>query len=108
MRNIIAAINMTIDGSCDHTAGLPNDEILRHYSDLLNNADAILYGRITFQLMRFWQTLLEEPSDDESMNEFAAAIDKIPKIVFSSTLTNTEWHSAKVAVSGKRIKITRW
>ena len=97
MRKLIAAINMTLDGSYDHTAGIPDDEIHQHYTDLLSNADTILYGRITYQLMEYWRTLLENPSDEKSMNDFAIAIDKIPKIVFSHTLKNVEWESAKLA-----------
>ena len=96
MRKLIAAINMTLDGFCDHTAGIPDDEIHQHYTDLLGNADTILYGRITYQLMEYWRTLLENPSDEKSMNDFAIAIDKIPKIVFSHTLKNVEWKSAKL------------
>ena len=97
MRKIIAAINMTIDGFCDHTAGIADDEIHQHYTDLLSNADTILYGRKTYQLMEYWRTLLENPSDKKSMNDFAIAIDKIPKIVFSHTLKNVEWETAKLA-----------
>ena len=97
MRKLIAAINMTLDGFCDHTAGIPDDEVHQHYTDLLSNADTILYGRITYQLMEYWRTLLENPSDEKSMNDFAIAIDKISKIVFSHTLKNVEWKSAKLA-----------
>ena len=97
MRKLIAAINMTLDGFCDHTAGIPDDEIHQHYTDLLSNAGTILYGRITYQLMEYWRTLLENPSDEKSMNDFAIAIDKISKIVFSHTLKNVEWKSAKLA-----------
>ncbi len=88
---------MTLDGYCDHTAIIPDEEIHNHYADLLNNAGVILYGRITFQLMQFWQTLLKNPMGEKSMDDFAVAIDKIPKIVFSRTLKNTEWDSAKLA-----------
>src|SRR6187402_2632889 len=97
MRKIIAAINMTLDGFCDHTAGLPDEEIHQHYADLLDNADVVLYGRITYQLMQFWQTLVKNPSGEKSMDDFAMAIDKISKIVFSHTLKNTEWESAKLS-----------
>ena len=97
MRKLIAAINMTLDGIFDHTAGIPDDEIHQHYTDLLSNADSILYGRITYQLMEYWRTVLENPSDEKSMNDFAIAIDKISKIVFSHTLKNVEWKSAKLA-----------
>ncbi len=88
---------MTLDGICDHTAGIPDEEIHRHYTGLLEQGDAILYGRTTYQLMEFWRTLLENPSDEKSMNDFAAAINKIPKIVFSRTLNDVEWESATVA-----------
>ena len=88
MRKVIAAINMTLDGFCDHTAGLPDEEIHQHYTELLGQGDAILYGRTTYQLMEFWRTFLENPSEEKSMNDFAIAIDNIPKIVFSHTLKN--------------------
>lgn len=97
MRKIIAAINMTIDGFCDHTAGIPDEEIHQHYTELLKDADAILYGRITYQLMKFWQDLLKNPSEEKSMNDFAVAIDRIPKIVFSHTLKDAAWDTAKLA-----------
>ena len=97
MRKVIAAINVTLDGFCDHTAIVPDEEIHQHYADLLDNGDVILYGRTTYQLMQFWQTLIEKPSGEKSMDDFAIAIDKIPKIIFSHTLKNTEWDSAKLA-----------
>ncbi len=91
---------MTLDGFCDHTAGVPDEEIHQHYTELLNEGDAILYGRITYQLMDYWQTFLKNPSGEKSMDDFARAIDKIPKIVFSHTLKNVEWESAKLANRG--------
>ena len=97
MRKLIAAINMTLDGSCDHTAGVPDEELHQHYTELLGQGDAILYGRTTYQLMEFWRTFLENPSEEKSMNDFAIAIDNIPKIVFSHTLNNVEWKSATIA-----------
>ena len=97
MRKVIAAINMTLDGFCDHTAGIPDEEIHQHYTELLNEGDAILYGRITYQLMEYWQPLVKNPSGEKTMDDFAKAIDKIPKIVFSHKLKNTEWDSAKLS-----------
>ena len=97
MRKIVAAINMTIDGFCDHTAISADEEIHRHYADLIDRGDVVLYGRITYQLMQYWQTLLKNPSGEKSMDDFAVAIDKIPKIVFSHTLKNTGWNSAKLS-----------
>lgn len=97
MRKVIATINMTLDGIFNHTVLQPDEEVHQHYTDLLNDSDAILYGRITFELMKYWQTLLKDPSEEKSMNYFASAIDRIPKIVFSHKLKDTEWDSAKLA-----------
>lgn len=88
---------MTLDGNCDHTAGIPDEEIHQHYTELLGQGDAILYGRTTYQLMEYWRTFLENPSEQKSMNDFAIAIDKIPKIVFSKTLKNVDWESSTLA-----------
>jgi dihydrofolate reductase len=97
MRKIIAGINMTIDGFCNHDVISPDEEVHQHYTNLLNQADAILYGRITFELMKYWQPFIENPSGEKSMDEFAQAIHKIPKIVFSRTLENVDWSSAKLS-----------
>ena len=97
MRKIIATLNMTLDGFCDHTAGVPDAELHTHYTTLLSNGGVILYGRKTYQLMEFWRTILENPNEERSMNEFATAIDKIPKIVFSNTMQHVDWESATLA-----------
>lgn len=100
MRKVIGAINMTLDGFCDHTAGFAADEELHyHYANLLDNSGAILYGRITYELMQFWPTLLQNPSGQKSMDDFAISIDKVPKIVFSKTLKDINWKSAKLSDS---------
>lgn len=100
MRKVIAAFNMTLDGFCDHTSGIPDDEIHQHYSELLSEGGVILYGRTTYQLMEFWRTFLENPSEEKTMNDFAMAIDNIPKIVFSNTLKTIDWKSATLANRG--------
>jgi dihydrofolate reductase len=97
MRKVIAAMNMTLDGYCDHTYGVVDEEIHQHYADLLRNAGVALYGRITYQLMEFWKTVLEKPTGDKAMDDFAVAIDNTPKIVFSRSLKNADWKSARIA-----------
>jgi dihydrofolate reductase len=95
MRKLIAAINMTLDGFCDHTAMVPNDEGMRFFNDLLRNADALLYGRITYQLMEdYWPPMVKKPTGDELDYEFAVLIDNIPKIVFSRTLQKVDWKNS--------------
>jgi len=97
MRKLVAAFNMTLYGICDHTADLPDEEIHKHYTELLAQSDAILYGRITYQLIEFWRIFLKSPSEKQSMNDFATAIDKIPKIVFSHTMKEVTWESARLS-----------
>lgn len=97
MRRLIAAMNMTFDGYCDHTSMMADDEIHQHYTELITNADTILYGRITYQLMEYWPTVLKNPTGNRSMDEFALAMDKISKIVFSHTLKNVEWETTRIA-----------
>src|SRR5204863_6024971 len=92
MRKLIAAINMTLDGYCDHTAGIADDEIHQHYNELLSNADTLLYGRITYQLMEsYWPSVVKNPTGNKPMDDFAILIDNISKIVYSRTLNNIEW-----------------
>jgi len=98
MRKLIAAINMTLDGFCDHTAMIADEELHQHYNELLRNAGTLIYGRITYQLMEsYWPSVVKNPTGIKSMDEFAVAIDNIPKIVFSNTLKNVEWKTAKLA-----------
>jgi len=97
MRKVIAAINITIDGFCDHTSVIADDELHQHYTELLRDAGVLLYGRITYELMGFWRPFVKEPSGNRSMDEFAVAIDEVPKLVFSRTLKSVDWDSAKLA-----------
>ncbi|WP_258101144.1 dihydrofolate reductase family protein [Marinoscillum pacificum] len=97
MRKVIAAINTTIDGFCDHTAGIADQELHDHYTGLLNNSGVVLYGRVTFELMSYWKPFLDKPSGDSSLDDFAKAIDRIPKVIFSHTLSNPHWDTATLA-----------
>jgi dihydrofolate reductase len=105
MRKVIAAMNMTLDGFCDHTAMSADDEIHQHYSELLQDADAILYGRITFQLMEFWPSLVKDPSGNKAMDDFAVTMDNITKVVFSNTLKEVEWKTARLATRGLKEEV---
>ena len=97
MRKLIAAINMTLDGFCDHTAMTADDEIHEHYNELLSNAGTLLYGRITYQLMEsYWPSVVKNPTGNKPVDEFAVLIDNISKIVFSRTLKNVVWKNTKL------------
>jgi len=97
MRKLIAAINMTLDGFCDHTAMIADDELHQHYNELLSNADTLLYGRKTYQLMEsYWPAVVKNPTGNKPTDEFAVLIDNISKIVFSRTLKNVHWKNSKL------------
>jgi dihydrofolate reductase len=98
MRKIVAAINMTLDGFCDHTAGIADDELHQHYTELLKSAGAVLYGRITYQLMEsYWPAVVKNPTGNKALDEFALAIQDVPKVVFSRTLKSVGWENARLA-----------
>jgi dihydrofolate reductase len=95
MRKLIAAMNMTLDGFCDHTAMIADEEIHEHYNDLLRNAGTLIYGRITYQLMEsYWPTVVKNPTGNKPMDDFAVLIDDLPKIVYSRTLKNVVWKNS--------------
>lgn len=95
MTKIIAGMNVTLDGFCDHTAMTADEETHQHYNDVLRNGAALLYGRTTYQMMEsYWPMLVEKPSGQREIDEFAQLIDDIPKVVFSTTLTDVTWKNA--------------
>jgi dihydrofolate reductase len=96
MRKLIAAMNMTLDGFCDHTSMIADDEIHQHYADLLRSSDTVIYGRITFQLMEYWKSVVENPTGNKATDDFAQAIDNIQKIVYSRTLKNVDWKNTEL------------
>jgi dihydrofolate reductase len=97
MRKLIAAINMTLDGFCDHTAMTADDEIHQHYNDLLSDAGDLIYGRVTYQLMEsYWPSVVKNPTGNKPMDDFAVLIDNISKIVFSRTLKNVAWKNTEL------------
>ena len=97
MRKLIAAINMTLDGFCNHEPMIADDETHEHYNELLKNADTLLYGRITYQLMEsYWPSIVKNPTGNKPTDEFAVLIDNISKIVFSRTLKNVDWKNTKL------------
>lgn len=90
-------MNMTLDGFCDHTSMGADNEIHQHYSELLKTGSVVVYGRVTYQLMEYWPTVLKNPTGNKATDEFAVTMDQIPKLVFSRTLKSVEWKTARLA-----------
>jgi dihydrofolate reductase len=85
MRNVIFAINITLDGCCDHTRQVADDETHEYFTDLLREVDLLVFGRITYQLMvPFWPEVAKSQSMTKASNEFAQVFDSINKIVSRS------------------------
>jgi dihydrofolate reductase len=92
MRNLIYGINVTLDGCCDHTKMIADEEVHEYWTDVLRDADTLVYGRKTWQLMvPFWPDVAKSQSGPtKSMNDFAQAFDAVDKmVVFSRTIDST-------------------
>ena len=97
MRNLIFAINISLDGCVDHTKGVADDETHEYFTDLLREVDLLVYGRKTYELMvPFWPEVAKNQSMTKALNEFAEAFDSINKIVFSRTLDSAEDKNTRV------------
>src|ERR1700704_2113525 len=99
MRNLIYAINLTVDGCCDHTKLNPpaDDEVLEHYTHLLRDFDLLVFGRKTYQLMvPYWPDVLKSTSETKADTEFARAFVSIDKIVFSRSLESVEDKNTRI------------
>jgi len=91
MRNIIYAINVTLDGCCDHTKVIADEELLEYYTRLLRDVDLQVFGRKTYQLMvPYWPDIAKTHSETKAENEFADTFDSIDKLVFSRSLDSAE------------------
>jgi dihydrofolate reductase len=86
MRNLVFAINITLDCCCDHTKFNPDDETLEYFTHLTRDADTFLYGRKTYQLMvPYWPDVAKDPFEQTKADyEFAKAFDAINKIIVVS------------------------
>jgi len=91
MRKVIYAINITVDGCCDHTKMIADAEIHNYFTELLGEVDLQVFGRKTYDLMvPFWPEVARNQSMGKSENEFARAFDAIPRLVFSQSLKRAE------------------
>jgi len=89
---------MTLDGFCDHTAVIADEELHQNANELMRNVDLLLFGRVTYQLMESsWPPIVKKPTGNKPVDEFAVLIDNIPKIVFSHTLKKVEWKNTSLA-----------
>jgi dihydrofolate reductase len=91
MRKVIYAINITLDGCCDHTKMIGDEETHEYFTHLMRDVDLLVFGRKTYQLMvPYWPDIAKNHSEIKAENEFADTFDAKNKIVFSQSLESAE------------------
>ena len=98
MRNVIFAINITLDGCCDHTKTIADEKLLEYYTHLIReDVDLLVFGRKTYQLMvPYWPDIAKSQSETKAENEFARTFDSMTKIVFSRSLDRAESKNTRI------------
>ncbi len=93
MRPLLFSINVTLDGCCDHRAGIPNPAQHQHAAATIARADALLFGRVTYQMMESaWRGPAPAGAPDWT-GPFRRTIDAAKKYVVSSTLEQVDWNA---------------
>ena len=97
MRPLRYSINVTLDGCCDHRAGSTDEELHRHAAESLDQVDALLFGRVTYEMMEAaFRPPVRTGARPDWMEPFARAIDAAKKYVVSSTLDRVDWNAELV------------
>ncbi|MFL5557117.1 MAG: dihydrofolate reductase family protein [Gemmatimonadaceae bacterium] len=97
MRPLRYSINVTLDGCCDHRAGIANEDVHRHALENIEWADALLFGRVTYEMMEeAWRQPVPAGARPEWMEPFARTIDAARKYVVSSKLQRVDWNAELV------------
>ena len=97
MRPLRYSINVTLDGCCDHRAIIPDEDLHRHAAEILNQADALLFGRVIYEMMEAaWRPPAPAGTRPDWMEPFARTIDAAKKYVVSSTLERVDWNAELV------------
>jgi dihydrofolate reductase len=97
MRSLRYSINVTLDGCCDHREGIVDEDLHRHAVENLAQADALLFGRVTYEMMEAaWRPPARTGVRPDWMEPFARTIDAAKKYVVSSTLERVDWNAELV------------
>ncbi len=108
MRNVIFAINITLDGCLDHTPINPDDEVLEYFTHLTREADLQVFGRKTYQLMvPYWPEVAKDQSASKADKEFAQAFVSLNKLVFSRSLDSVEDKNTRIVRTDLRDEILK-
>jgi dihydrofolate reductase len=108
MRNVIYAINITLDGCCDHTKQIADEETHEYFTHLMRDVDLLVFGRKTYQLMvPYWPDVAKSQSETKAENEFAQAFDSKKLVVFSRSLDSVEDRHTRIVRTNLRDEILK-
>lgn len=101
MRNLVAFMHMSLDGFAGGSSGemdwIAYDEEMQSYAaTVVDTVGTALYGRVTYHMMEFFRTVPDNPDSSEQERAHAAWIEEIPKVVVSTTLTESDWHNTTI------------
>src|SRR5689334_15091452 len=97
MRPLRYSINVTLDGCCDHRAVFADEDLHRHAAENLDQADALLFGQVTYEMMEAaWRPPALTGAMPDWMEPFARTIDAAKKYVVSSSLDRVDWNAELV------------
>ena len=111
MRKLVFAINVSLDGCCDHTKFFPNEDTMDYFIQLVRDTGTFLYGRKTYELMvPYWPDVAKNPEGDRDSDvEYAHAFNAVDKIVvFSRSLASAEDEKTRIVradLQGEVIKL---
>lgn len=108
MRKLVYAINLTIDGCCDHTKFGPDEELMDYYVEFMREVGLLVYGRKTYELMvPYWPDIAKEKNDTRADVEFAQAFDAHERVVFSRLLGSVDDAKARIVRTGLKDEILK-
>jgi len=108
MRKVIYAINTTLDGYLDHTNGVPDEELMEYFTDLVRDVDLFVYGRKTYELMvPYWPDVAKSDSETKTDKDFADAFVSKKKVVFSRSLASAEGDDTRIVRTNLRDEVLK-
>jgi dihydrofolate reductase len=108
MRKLIFAINITLDGCCDHTKQVADEETHEYFTHLMRDVDLQIFGRKTYELMvPFWPEVAKSQSMTKAENDFAQAFVSTNKVVFSRSLDSAEDTNTRIVRADLRDEILK-
>src|SRR6202453_2023508 len=99
---------MTLDGYFDHNNGVPDEELMEYFTDLVRDADVLVFGRKTYELMvPYWPDIAKSDTEDKMDKDFAEAFVSKKKVVFSRSLPSAEGDDTRIVRTNLRDEVLK-